>query len=229
MPRGQGSVSNERVEPAGCGNQKGFSTVSVILPFTAKTLLLPRWHYPPRVRSYRESVATEIVGAPLEAHTSLSRRAIWWFVLNRPLPNCAYIRVHEYTGRGACVLCEHKGTWSDGVRSTCVGACVYERGYAGVCMRDSIESPLLPLTAANAVHSRTTTLTSLTSWTCLLLSCDPRVRVYVGLTTVLPHSCLTLLLLDPLFIRPSRLRSYVTAHGFYRFGHIVLLCATLTS
>lgn len=62
--RGQGSVSNGREEPAGCGNQEGFSTVSVILPFTAGTLLLPRWHYPPpRVRSYRESVATEIVEA----------------------------------------------------------------------------------------------------------------------------------------------------------------------
>lgn len=85
-----------------------------------------------------------------------------------------------------------------------------------VCVYETRSSPrfcrLLPLMPPIAERP---TLTSLTFWTCLLLSCDPRVRVvYTGLTTVLPHSCLTLFLLNRFLSDhlATLLRSYVAAH-----------------
>lgn len=104
----QGSVSNEREEPAGFGNQEGFSTVSVILPFTAETFLLPRWHYPPpRVRSYRWSVSTEIAQV-LEAHTSLYRRSRYLMVrVKSPitqLPRRVYACTNTHRARRVCIV-----------------------------------------------------------------------------------------------------------------------------
>lgn len=123
--------------------------------------------------------------------------------------------MHEYTQGAARVYCVSikvpdltaLDRASIGVHA-CVNvqdmqACVRAR----VCVYESRSSPLLlPLTAANATHSRTTTLTSLASRTCLLLSCDPRVRVYARLDYCLA----SLLSLSPesLFIRPSTFVRY---------------------
>jgi len=73
-PQRQGSVSNEREEPAGCGNQEGFSTVSVILSFTPET---PSF-YPVgiiRLCAFVLTASPEIVET-WKRTTSLSRRAI---------------------------------------------------------------------------------------------------------------------------------------------------------
>jgi len=51
-----------------------------------------------------------------ETRTSLSHRVIWWFVLNRPLPNCFDANTRRIDA-AAHLYCRYKGTWSDGARS----------------------------------------------------------------------------------------------------------------
>lgn len=80
--------TNESRGSGGCGNQEGFSTISLILlffPFTSSCI------------SYFLSFLAAAAATESYSPAPPCPIAIWWPVLNRPLPNCHGVcTVHTY-------------------------------------------------------------------------------------------------------------------------------------